>query len=166
MENPMVYHVMPDTAMSVLEMFQPTKEGIALFAARVINDVEDGKVDPLHVQLLCKTLEEISDKIKAGIKENLKTEAAKYGEKPFMFQGAEFHLTHTKTEYDFSVCGDPQWEAFDQQEQSCAHQRKERETFLKALKEPMDMLDSLSGEIVTLRPPVKKQYDGVKVSIK
>jgi len=44
--------------------------------------------------------------------------------------------------------------------------RKERETFLRALKEPMEVLDNMTGEVIILRPPVKKSTEGVKVSIK
>ena len=166
MENEIVYHAVPDTALGVLEMFNPTKEGIISFSAKVINDVENGKVDPLRVQLLCKTLEEISDKIKNGIKDNLKTAAAKYGDKPFMFAGAEFHLTSTYTKYDYSECGDPAWEEWSFDESSAKRKREDRETFLKSLKEPITMVDDRTGELCTVRPPVKKQTEGVKISIK
>jgi len=50
--------------------------------------------------------------------------------------------------------------------ESNAEGRKERETFLKALKEPMEVLDSVTGEVIILRPPVKKSTEGIKVSIK
>lgn len=160
------YIVQPDTALSVLELFSTSKEGITLFASKVINEVEAGNADPLRVQIFCKTLEEVAEKIKAGIKDNAKREAQKYGDKPFMHAGAELHLTNTFTQYDYEGCGDTQWELADFQVKSATNTRKEREAFLRALKEPMEVMDSVSGEVTILRPPVKKVTEGIKVSIK
>ena len=165
MEDQPIY-VTPDTALSVLDLFSTSREGIVLFASKVINAVEAGEINPLKVQIYCKTLEEISDKIKGAIKAHAKTEAAKYGDKPFMFAGAELHLTSVHTSYDFSMCGDHAWDMFSHGENSNAEGRKERETFLKALKEPMEVLDSVTGEVIILCPPVKKSTEGIKVSIK
>lgn len=158
--------VQPDTALSVLELFSTSKEGIVLFASKVINEVEAGNADPLRVQIFCKTLEEVAEKIKAGIKDNAKREAQKYGDKPFMHAGAELHLTNTYTVYDYTVCNDSVWLRCHQDEKVNAEARKEREAFLRALKEPMEVLDSVSGEVTILRPPVKKVTEGIKVSIK
>lgn len=151
----MVYHVTPNTAISVLEMFTPTKEGIISFSAKVINDVEDGKIDPLRVKLLCKTLTEIAKKIDDGTKENQIKEAAKYGDKAFMLNGNEFHLTSVHTEYDYSH--DPIWTTMKEQ-------LKQRELFLRTIKEPIEVL--VEDEIITVRPAIKKQTDGIKISIK
>lgn len=161
-----VYHVLPDSPVSVLELFSTSKEGITLFASRVINEVEAGNVDPLRVQIFCKTLEEISSKIKEGIKSNVNTEAAKYGEKPFNHAGAELHLTSTYTAYDYTACNDQKWLDLREGEDNVAKARKEREAFLRALKEPLEVLNPETGEVDILRPPVKKVTEGVKVTIK
>lgn len=162
----MEHVIQPDTALSVLELFSTSKEGITLFASKVIKSVEGGDIDPLKVQIYCKTLESIAEKIKEGIKEQAKTEAAKYGDKPFLHHGAECHLTATYTSYDYGASGDPQWDIAEDAVMSATNTRKEREAFLRALKEPMEVLDSLTGEVVILRPPVKKVTEGVKVSIR
>jgi hypothetical protein len=161
-----IYHVLPDTPESVLEMFQPTKEGITLFASKVINKVHDGELDPLRVRLLCDTLEQIADKIKTATKENQKTEAAKYGEKPFMFQGGEFHFTPTKTEYDYEACGDPELEMLSQQKLSIDRSIKARQEWLKLMGNPETVINKLSGEVCEIYPPIKKQSYGVKLTIK
>jgi len=158
--------IQPDTALSVLGLFSTSKEGVTLFASKVINSVEAGEIDPLKVQIYCKTLELIAEKIKEGIKDQAKTEAAKYGDKPFLHAGAELHLTSTYTVYDYEACNDSIWDRFDHDAKVNTEARKERETFLRALKEPMEVLDNMTGEVIILRPPVKKSTEGVKVSIK
>jgi len=159
--NPEVIHVTPDSPVSVLELFSTSKEGITLFASKVINEVEAGYANPLRVRLLCDTMEKVAEKIKEATKSNVKKEAAKYGEKPFEFGGAELHLTTTKTSYDYSVCEDSEWNELDAKIKELMARKAERETFLKALKQPVAMLD---GEVIN--PPLKQQWEGVKVTIK
>lgn len=152
--------------MGVLEQFSTSKEGITLFASKVINEVEEGKADPLKVKLFCKTLTEIADKIDKATKSQQNTEAAKYGSKPFAFAGAELHLTSVHTSYDFTACGDPEWEQMNQQIESLKASIKQREEWLKTMGGPETIISTLTGEVVTIYPPIKKSTEGVKVSIK
>ena len=160
------YAILPNSPIGVLEQFSTSKQGIALFASKVINEVEGGNLDPLKVKLWCKTLEEIADKIDKGTKENQKTEAAKYGERPFMFAGAELHYTPTYTAYDYSACGDPEWQMLTDHMESIKAKLKQREEWLKTMGGPETIVNQVTGEIVTIYPPIKKSTMGIKVSIK
>lgn len=160
-----IYDMQPSSPMGVLEQFSTSKEGITLFASKVINEVEEGKADPLKVKLFCKTLTEIADKIDKATKSQQNTEAAKYGSKPFAFAGAELHLTSVKTEYDYSQCGDQALEILYDQLDQLKKMVTARENFLKALTEPTNIIDE-DGQVYTVVPPLKKQTEGVKVSIK
>jgi hypothetical protein len=162
--NPEIIHVLPDTAISVLEMFTPSKEGCANFAAKVINDVEDGKINPLKVKLLCKTMEEIAEKVNEGTKEHQKTEAAKYGDKPFPFFGSEMHYTTTKTEYDFTMCNDPELSDMQKELKSLQERIKARQEFLKKIQGEEVVV--IHGEATKLYAPMKRQWHGVKTTLK
>jgi hypothetical protein len=157
--------VLPDTPMSVLELFEPTKKGVVSFAAQVINQVEDGKLDPLRVRLLCKTLDEVSEKINKGTKEHQEREAAKYGEKTFIYHGAQFDHAPVYTVYDYSVCGDPVYNELKKNLAELNEMLKKREDFLKSLT-GQETLVSDTGEIATIIAPLKKQTMGVKVTLK
>tara|TARA_R110000868_G_scaffold239877_1_gene494373 strand:+ start:3035 stop:3532 length:498 start_codon:yes stop_codon:yes gene_type:complete len=165
MEDQEVYHVLPDNVLSVLDQFNTSKEGITLFASKVINEVEAGNVDPLKVKLYCKTMESIAEKIDKGTIENQKTAAAKYGEKPFMFSGAELHLTATYTVYDFANCGDSKLVEMEAQMDALKKEIEARKTFLKSITQPFTKVDE-DGTVEVLSPPNKKQTMGVKCSIK
>ena len=157
---------LPTTATGVLNLFNTSKEGISLFASKVVNEVEDGKIDPLKVKLWCKTLTEIAEKIDKATKEHQRKEAEKYGDKPFMFAGAELHLTSVRTEYDFSVCGDHELEDLNHTFETVKADIKKREEFLKALPHPTTIISTFTGEVITIKPPLKKQTEGIRVSIK
>lgn len=158
---------LPTSAVGVLDQFSPTKAGIIEFSAQVINEVEDGKRDPLEILLLCKTLEEVAKKVREGTKEHQAKEAAKYGERPFMLQGAELHLTATKTDYKYEVCEDPIYNRLVETLEEAQRQVKQREEFLKSLPEGGQMIvDESTGEAVRVRRPAKFQTMGVKVTLK
>ena len=166
MQNNQVLDMTPTTPASVLGLFTTAKQSIAFFAASIINEVEDGKIDPLKVHTLCKAMTETADKIIAGIKENVKIEAAKYGEKPFMFNGCELHNTSVKTEYDYEVCGDWEWEMLNTQMAIIKKQMTERQEWLKTMGSPQTVINKLTGEICEIVPPMKRTSMGVKCTIK
>ena len=161
-----VIHVLPDNVLSVLDMFSTSKEGINLFASKVINEVEAGNIDPLKVKLYCKTMEAIAEKIDKGTIEHQKREAAKFGDKPFNFAGAELHLTSTYTVYDYSNCGYSDWNKFNKEITNLKEKLKDCEVFLRSLRGPLEVLNSETGEVEIVSPPTKKVTEGVKCSIK
>jgi acyl-CoA reductase-like NAD-dependent aldehyde dehydrogenase len=158
--------IMPDTPSSVLALFGTSKAQIESFVTGVIREVENGNADALKVEVYAKTLEEIAKKLREQNKEFAKTEAAKYGEKPFEFSGAELQFAPTYTSYDYSKCGDLIYDDLVVNQKSYTQLVKEREEFLKKVKEPFRVVNESTGETFVVNPPVKKVSMGVKVTIK
>lgn len=158
--------ILPDTPSSVMALFDANKQALNQFAETVIQSVKDGNENPLKIHALIKKQEFALEQIKKGIKEEVKTEASKYGEKPFMFAGAECHLTSVKTEYDYSVCNDKELNNLNKQIETLKKQLKQREEMLKSLGNPIQLLDGETGEVYTVYPPMKKTETGAKVSLK
>lgn len=158
--------IMPDNPMSVLTLFDAEKKSLDAFIDYIANTIESGSDDPLKVQAISKKMEYVIEGVKSRIKEQVKTEAAKYGEHPFNYAGCEMHLTPTYTKYLYDKCNDPEWWKHQRAEMNAANERKERETFLRSLKGPLTVVDTESGEVVEIYPPVKTQSMGVKTTIK
>lgn len=160
------YAILPNSPVGVLEQFSTSKEGITLFASKVINEIEGGNIDPLKGKIWTKTLIEIAEKIDNATKEHQSRQAAKYGEKPFMFAGAELHYTATYTAYDYSACGDPEWNMLNESLTIIQAKMKAREEWLKKMGGPETVLNKVTGEVNDIYPPIKKSTMGLKVSIK
>ncbi len=158
--------IQPDNPLSTLTLFDADKKSLEFFASCIELEVKEGRENALRIEAIAKKTIKTMEDILSRIKQNSINEAAKYGERPFSFANCEMHYTATKTDYDYSVCGYPEWEEADAAEISAKRNKKRAEEFLKAVKEPFTMVDRRTGEVVTINPPLKKQWMGVKVTIK
>lgn len=158
--------ILPDSPSAVLQLLNADKQALEKFANAIIQDVKQGRSNPLEIQILIKKYEFVLNEIKENIKVNVNTETAKYGEKPFEYGGAECHYTPTKTDYDFSVCNDVVWNDLNEKIIKLTEERKKREAWLKTFQEGYTQFNQETGEMYNIVPPVKKQVHGLKVSLK
>lgn len=156
---------LPDNATGVMELMAQTSVQIDKFSDDVIQSVKEGQSNPLMVQLRIKAMERAFERILKEIKYNVLSEADKYPGTEFDFMGNKIQKGSVRTEYDYAVCKDEEWDRFDADVKTATERRKEREAFLRALKSPMDVIDS-NGEAVKLYPPLKKETPGIKITIR
>jgi len=157
---------MSDQALSYLTVLPSTGDEIKRFSTQIINQVKSGEENPLKLLVLLRALESTAETIREGIGQEILNEVGKYSEKTFEAYGARIERAEVGTSYDYANCGDPEWEQFSVAEKTAAANRKDRETFLRSLREPMDVLQRETGELVTIRPPLKRSKSGVKVFLK
>lgn len=157
---------LPTHATGVMNLFSTSRTGIDVFSDQIIQAVKEGEINPLQVRIWIKTMEEIIERVKKETSENQLREADKWSEQKFQYLGATIEKADVKTEYDYSVCGDIDYELFEVALNTAKESLEDRKKFLRSLKEPLDILDKDSGEVRTVRPPLKKSTAGLKVSIK
>jgi hypothetical protein len=157
---------LPTSAMGVMRQLAVSKTGIATFSNQLINQVKNGEVNPLELKAAFKAMEKIIEQVDEATKGHQLSESSKYGEQRFSAFGAEIEKCEVGVKYDYSVCGDPIYNQRLSIAEEAKKQLDERGAFLKALKEPITLVDDESGEVVTLRPPLKKSTDGLKFSFK
>lgn len=157
---------LPSSAYGVMRLLPDTKTGVEIFSKQLINSVQNGEVNPLQLKAHFKIMEKVSEKVDEAIKENLLREADKYSEKKFNAYGFEIEKAEVGTKYDYATCGDPIYNQRLAIFQEAEKQLKERAEFLKALHEPLTLVDDESGEVATVRPPLKKSTTGLKFAMK
>ncbi len=156
---------LPTSAMGVMRQLSVSKSGIQIFSKQLIDSVQNGEVNALELKAFFKTMEAIIETVDKATKENQLREAAKYPEKTFGAFGCKIEKSEVGVSYDYSICGDPVYTQRLQILEEAKKQLNERADFLKALKEPLTLVDDESGEVATVRPPLKKGTDGLKFSI-
>lgn len=152
----------PDSPMSMLRLMPNKTTEIASFVKQIISAVKSGDANPLEVLVMLRSLELVSELVREEIKENINTAAEKYPERKFEAFGAIVEKADFG-KFNYSSSCDPEWETLDSQFRTIENKRKEREAFLRALKEPMTAVNRETGEVYEIRPPLKKSNEGVKV---
>lgn len=157
---------LPGTAYGVMRLLPDTKQEVERFSNQLIQAVRNGEVNPLQLKSMFKVMELVSDIVSDATKVNQLNEADKYSEKKFNAYGFEIEKAEVGTKYDYAVCGDPIYNQRAQILEEAKKQLDERAAFLKALKEPLTLVDDESGEVATIHPPAKKSQSGLKFSLK
>jgi hypothetical protein len=162
-----------------LQLFQTTKQARKEFVQKLVNEIEEGNIDPLTIHLQVKAIEDLLLKLTStdekknkaclGIalryKKLLLEEADKYGKK-FEYGNAEFQQKEAGVKYDFSECGDVQLMSLYDELEVLKEKIKKREDFLKAIDGSLNQVDESTGEVCTLYPPSKSSTTILQVTLK
>lgn len=149
--------------MSALRIMPAKADECKRFSANLIEGVNNGQYNPLEILVILRALESVSEAVREAIKPNIMTEVGKYSERTFEAFGAKLEKSEVGVVYDYPATGDREWAKFHASAESAISRRKEREAFLRALKEPMTLLDEETGEVYQVRPPTRKSNSGIKV---
>ena len=99
-----------------------------------------------------------------SIQEFALSEAQKHG-KSFAIYGAKVEVKEMGTKWYFDKTGDPVIARIADQKDQISKAEKDRQSFLKTLKEKMAFLDEESGEVFTVYPARKESKTGIAISI-
>ena len=133
-----------------------TKESIKEQSINLLKDLDEGHITPLQLAAQLKLIEDIITNVKEELRQRVLAEQDKYGKERMSYHGATFDIKEAGVKYDYSKCQDEIWNDIDKHIQELTEQRKEREAFLKTLKDRFTYVDESTGEIVTIYPPQRK----------
>jgi thiamine pyrophosphate-dependent acetolactate synthase large subunit-like protein len=132
------------------------KEIIKETSLALLNDIDEGHMHPLQVAAQFKFIEDVITNVKEELRQRVISEQSKYGKDAMTYHGATFDIKEAGVKYDYSQCDDTIWNDLKQQLDALNDKMKEREAFLKTLKERFTYINESTGEIITLYPPQKK----------
>jgi choline kinase len=154
-----------ETAISTLSQLPETKQQIETFAYSLEQGLNNGQIVASDLLRFQKAMEKVFEKIKPTLIENALNEISQY-EKNSVIKGSEFSIVEAGVKYDYSNCNDIEYNTLNTQLEAIKSTLKDRETFLKSIKEPMQMIDENSGEVYTICPPKKTSSTTLKVTFK
>jgi hypothetical protein len=154
-----------ETAISTLSQLPETKQQIETFAHSLEQGLNNGQIIASDLLRFQKAMEKVFEKIKPTLIENALNEISQY-EKNSVIKGSEFSIVEAGVKYDYSNCNDPVYNEHFQNLENAKERLKERETFLKCIKEPMHFINEDTGEAITLYPPKKTSSTTLKVTFK
>lgn len=137
---------------------------ITEFQNEILDSVSNGFEDPLFLIVKLKALSKALDGAIDSIQEYALSEAQKHG-KSFAIYGAKVEVKEMGTKWYFDKTGDPVIARIADQKEQISKAEKDRQAFLKTLKEKMSFLDEESGEVFTVYPARKESKTGIAISI-
>lgn len=156
----------PSNPISLLHLNPSSAQQISFFAASVVNEVKNGTESPLRVLIQLRAMEKASKQILEGIKDNILTESEKYPGQSWEMWGNRIEKAELGVKYDYSHCGDTLYERLQSDFDAAKSRLEARCDFLKALSEPITIIDELTGEVVKVMPPQRTSTSGLRVTIK
>jgi len=153
-----------ETASSTLSVMPNTKAEIEQFSQMLISEIENGQINPLELIRQQRAIEKVFDLIKESLIKAARDEADKFGAKSFEFKGAKFELVEAGVKYDYSQCGHVGYAAVTEKMATLNDEKKQLETFIKAVKEPVNMVDN-DGVPFTVYPPQKTSTSTIKITL-
>ena len=152
-----------ETATGALSQMPSTATEVAKFSKLLIEAVRSGDVNPLQLIVQLHALTKVYEEVREEIEENVLKEAEKYPERIIERYGARIEKAETGTRYNYHTSKDIEWEQLDSEFKTIERKRKEREEFLRALKEPMTAVNEETGEVYKISPPFKTSKAGFKI---
>jgi hypothetical protein len=143
-----------------------SKAEIQVYADSLKQKLNDGEINPLLLQQHFKAIEKLQEAIKDDLRKHSISEAERYPGKEFMSYGAVFTKGEYGTKYDYEGTGDPVWMRLKFEADAAKNELSAREAFLKGLKKAEDVVDTETGEVVKVTPPVKTSITAIACSIK
>lgn len=153
-------------AIAALDFFTASKVGIDVASDQLIEAVRSGEVSPLKLRVWVKVMETILERVNKETQSNQLTAAEKYPTGKIEEYGAVIERSEFGTKYDYAACGDTKWERLNVDFETAKSRLTEQEAYLRTIKQPITVIDDLTGEVVTISPPPKRSTTGLKVSIK
>ena len=134
---------------SIVALFETTKEQRISFADQLMQDIEDGRKNPLEVHAQIKGMEDVVKEItgRDTYKKYVLDEALTYGQKSFQFHNAKIEIKEVGVKWDYSQCNDTTLSEMQQQADALSAKIKDRQKFLQTIPE-CGMADPETGNMI------------------
>lgn len=152
------------------ELFMLTTKGEQQAVANsTIHSIMEGEENPLKTIVLIKGLMESFSMILKDdrVKEAVLSEIDRNGGKEATAFGVKFQQKEMGVNYDYSVCGDPEYDQLSAEMEDLKARMKEREKFLLGIpSEGLPMVDQETGDCYKIIRPLRRGSLSYSVTFK
>lgn len=154
---------------SYLDNGSLSKETMQIQSRTLIQPIIDGEIDPLQAVAKIRFL---SDMLTAALKDDrvkdiILGEIDKNGGKEATAFGVKFTQKEMGVSYDYTVCGDPEYDRLAAEMEDLKARMKEREKFLMGIPaEGLPMVDQETGDCYKIIRPLRRASLNYSVTFK
>jgi hypothetical protein len=148
--------------------FAVSKANREELAIQIVEAMDAGNLNPLDIHYQVKAMEDFIKMLTSNsrYKDAVLTEGMKHG-KSFEFNGSKMEIKETGVKYDYSKCGDSNWQLLEDQISELKDKQKAVEAHLKVLPaEGIEIISNETGEVIKVYPPSKTSTTSIAVTLK
>lgn len=141
---------------------------VSEYVANIVSRIQDGEINPLDVIANFRKIEKVIDGVMktSGILDTMIAEYDKYGEKEVEYNGVILSKVESGVKYDYSNCGDVEYNILVKKQKEIENAIKERKKFLDGIPENgTTILDEDTGEVIKLNPRTKTSTTILKTKV-
>lgn len=153
------------SGISFEHLLDAKKSNIANAVEAITTHIKDGNSDSLDGLILALKGKALFTDLEKALRPLVSSDYLDKLDKGYKKHSASIEQGATKTEYDYTVCNDIVWNDLSDKVKAIDADKKDRESFLKSLKEPLEIVDTDTGETHTIYPANKLQTEGFKITI-
>lgn len=127
-------------------------------------DIEEGYINLLEVYLENKSAIDFLTDYNKSIKKEVINDFDRYCEKQVLINGRKVSTKETGVKYDFSKCNYPELETYEVSIKKDTDYLNKLKEFVKKLNKPIDVLDEETGEVYTVKPPLKTSTTTIAIT--
>lgn len=146
-----------------------SKETMQIQSNVLIQSIVEGEIDPLQAVAKIRFL---SDALNTALKDDrvkdaVLSEIDKHGGKEATSYGVKFTQKEMGVSYDYSVCGDPEYDRLAAEMEDLKARMKDREKFLMGIPaEGLPMVDQETGDCYKIIRPLRRASLNYSVTFK
>lgn len=145
------------------ELLSWNKSDITEKAKSIVFAVAEGIEDPLETYIKIRKAKELFDESEKNLKPYIDGIKVNKGE---LYYGCEIIEKEQGVKYDYSGCGDQEWNLLNTQMIELSAKIKSRENLLKSITSPLETVNIETGETFTISAPIKSGKLGKSITIK
>lgn len=152
-------------SMATFKWSELTKAGIDNIASIVQNAIALGYMDPVDTFIHVKKMEKLAEELKKQVQPYATGDLNLAKGEIYERMSTEIS-ERDSTRYDYSKCNDPVLRQLLKEQEELKEEVTNRQEYLKNIKNPVEVVDSDTGEVVTIFPAVRKSSPGLVIRIK
>lgn len=139
--------------MDLNNLLQSNKSDMNALVSYKMEQLDEGWIDTVDLFIYAKKLEFIAKALLDQVKD--KVDDSKFGPTGYTKYDVELVGRNSAGSWDFSNCNYTPLDLAKLDAAQASERVKEKQEFLKGLKEPIELLDADTGEVTKIFPPVK-----------
>lgn len=142
-----------EVGLELTSLLTLNKSDMTALVSDKLEQLDEGWIDTVDLFIYAKKLEYISAELVKAVKD--KVDASKFGPTGYTKYDVELVGRNSAGSWDFSNCNYTKLDIAKLEASQASERVKEQQEFLKGLKEPLELLDTDTGEVTKIFPPVK-----------